>query len=410
MSKSTHFIGQPLYNQVISLLNREKILSISRKNNGERYVKSFNGWEHLVVMLYSIIKRFDSLREIEASMQAEARKLSHLGVKRLPRRSTLADANARRSEKFFGEVYQWLYLTYKERISSDSRCGKTPKWMKRLQIMDSTTVSLFSNLIFKGVGRNPKTGKKKGGIKVHTVIQANEGVPSDVCFTSAATNDHFLLAPERLKADDILAIDRAYIDYEKFEQITQKSAWYVTKMKKNLIYTVQSDTMWQTPDGKMQYRIREVTFTKKKKEETITHKAKIVTYIDIKPHKAKEVDLLTNNFELSPDEIVDIYRARWTIESLFKQLKQNFPLHFFYGESANAIKIQIWVTLIANLLLTILQRGLVKSWSFSNLATIIRIVLMEYIDFYSFFNNPEKDWQRLQSVMAESPPEPSLFG
>lgn len=101
--------------------------------------------------------------------------------------------------------------------------------MKRLQIIDSTTITLFSNLLFKGVGRHPKTGKKKGGIKVHTVIHANEGVPSDIKFTSAATNDSFMLRPSTLGKGDILAMDRAYIDYEKLEALTQREVLYVTK-------------------------------------------------------------------------------------------------------------------------------------------------------------------------------------
>ena len=95
--------------------------------------------------------------------------------------------------------------------------------MKRLQIIDSTTITLFSNFLFKGVGRHPRTGKKKGGIKVHTVIHANEGVPSDIKFTSAATNDSFMLRPSVLNKGDIIAMDRAYIDYEKLETLTQKA-------------------------------------------------------------------------------------------------------------------------------------------------------------------------------------------
>ena len=94
--------------------------------------------------------------------------------------------------------------------------------MKRLQIIDSTTITLFSNLLFKGVGRHPKTGKKKGGIKVHTVIHANEGVPSDIKFTSAATNGSFMLRPSVMNKGDIIAMDRAYIDYEKLETLTQE--------------------------------------------------------------------------------------------------------------------------------------------------------------------------------------------
>lgn len=88
-----------------------------------------------------------------------------------------------------------------------------PKWFNRLKIIDSTTITLFSNLVFKGVGRHPKIGKKKGGVKVHTIIHANEGVPADVRFTSAATHDSFMLIPSHLSKGDIIAIDRAYINY-----------------------------------------------------------------------------------------------------------------------------------------------------------------------------------------------------
>ena len=392
MGKSSHFIGQPMYSQVIKLLDKSRILQISRENGGERYTKRFNGWIHLVVMLYAIIMRFDSLREITASLLTEARKLSHIGITFKIGRSTLADANKRRSEAIFESIYRDTYATYRHVLSSDSRTGKTPQWMRRLQIIDSTTITLFSNLIFKGVGRHPKNGKKKGGIKVHTVIHANEGVPSDIRFTSAATNDSFMLKPSSLSKGDIIAMDRAYIDYEKFEQLTEKQVIYVTKMKKSLKYEILGDTIYQTPEGVMEVRVQEVRFTKKKQGgETIVHNARIITYVDVRKHKL--ISLLTNDIEFDPSEIIEIYRRRWEIELLFKQIKQNFPLRYFYGESANAIKIQIWVTLIANLLLMVMQKQLQRPWSFSGLATMVRITLMDYVDFYSLFNFPEKDWE-----------------
>lgn len=408
MRKNSHFSGQPLYGQVIKLLDKSKILQFSRENGGERYIKHFNCWIHLVVMLYAVIMRFDSLREITTSLLAETRKLAHLGINFKIGRSTLADANKRRPEAIFESIYRDLYATYRQVLSSDSRSGKTPKWMKHLQIIDSTTITLFSNLLFKGVGRHPKTGKKKGGIKVHTVIHANEGAPSDIKFTSAATNDSFMLKPSTLSKGDIMAMDRAYIDYEKFEQLTQRGVTYVTKMKKNLKYKILSDTMYQTPDGLMEVRIQNVKFIKQKKDgETIRHKSRIITHVDLR--KRKLISLLTNDMESDPEEIIAIYRQRWEIELLFKQMKQNFPLKYFYGESANAIKIQIWVTLIANLLLMVMQKGLTRQWSFSGLATMVRITLMYYVDFHSLFNNPEKEWEIILANASESPPEPSLF-
>ena len=407
MGKSTHFIGQPMYNQALKLLDKSKILRISREKGGERYTKRFDGWTHLVVMLYAVIKRFDSLREITTSLLADTNKLAHIGILFKISRSTLADANMRRPHAIFEAIYRDLYARYRHELISDSRSRKHPKWMDRLQIIDSTTISLFSNLIFKGVGRHPKTGKKKGGIKVHTVIHANEGVPSDIRFTSAATNDSFMLKPSNLSKGDILAMDRAYIDYGKFEELSLRGVIYVTKMKKSLKYVINSDVMYQTPDGLMEARVQNVTFSKRTNDGVICHNARIITYADEKKHKL--ISLLTNDLDSDPYEIIAIYRQRWEIELLFKQIKQNFPLKYFYGESANAIKIQIWVTLIANLLLMVMQKRLTRSWSFSGLASLVGFVLMYYVDFYSLFNNPEKDWENMKILDKNPPPQLTLF-
>lgn len=402
MGKSTHFFGQPVYGQLIKSLDHDKIVEISRKHGGERYVKSFDGYTHLLTMLYAVIMRFDSLREIETTMITEVRKLHHVGIERIPKRSTLSDANTRRSEKFFEEVYHNLYEANKEKLTSDSQRNGTEEWIKRLRIIDSTTISLFSNAIFKGVGRHPKTGRKKGGIKVHSVIHANEGVHCDVKFTSAATNDSFMLAPNHFRHDEIVALDRAYINYAKFEALTERNVVYVTKMKKNLVYDTLVDCMYQNNNGEMEYREQVVVFRK----DGINHIARIITYVDVKKGKQpKLISLLTNDFDMELETIVAIYRRRWQIESLFKQIKQNFPLRYFYGESANAIKIQIWVTLIANLLLSVLQSTLTRRWSFSGLATMVRIVLMYYLNLENFFNNPEADLKRMLVEATNPPPE-----
>ena len=198
--------------------------------------------------------------------------------------------------------------------------------MDKLQIVDSTTITLFSNFIFKGVGRHPKSGKKKGGIKIHNIIHANLGVSLDIQITSAATNDSLILKPSHLGKGDIITMDRAYIDYGKFEELTQKRVIYATKMKKSLNYTTTSDTMYQNPDGLMEVRIQNVLFTKKiSKEQTIIHNARLITCAGTRK-KHKLISLLTNDMVSDPDDIIAIYRLQWEIELLFKQIKQNFPL------------------------------------------------------------------------------------
>ena len=214
-----------------------------------------------------------------------------------------------------------------------------------------------------------------------------------------------MLAPSYYQHDTIVAMDRAYINYEKFEELTARNVVYVSKMKKNLNYEVLEDCMDMTPEGKMEYREQVVVFRKG----DISHIARIITYVDIKKgRQPKLVSLLTNDFDMTLETIVAIYSRRWQIESLFKQIKQNFPLRYFYGESSNAIKIQIWGTLIANLLISLLQSSLERNWSFSGLATMVRIVMMYYLNMQNFFNKPDADLKIMLEQASESPPEESI--
>ena len=399
MGKSTNFTGQPLYAQLIKLINKSKVQEISIKGGHDRYVKKFDGWTHLIVFLFAVLKRYDSLREVVIGLMSEANKLHHLGVRYVARRSTLSEANNRRSSSFFASIYYYLYRTYKSSLADS--CHKY-QWERCLHIMDSTTITLFSDIL-KGSGRNPKHGKKKGGIKAHTVTKYDEAVPYHVCFTSAATHDHFMLKILQLPQGSFLVIDRAYIDYKEFEAMTQNGVYYVTKMKKNLIFKTLYSQYIVNSKGLVVYHESIVEFTKNE----IRHKSRKIIWWD--EEKKKSITLLTNNFELPVEEIVEIYHRRWEIELLFKQLKQNFPLKYFYGDSVNAIESQIWVTLIANLLLSVVKRRVKRAWSFSNLTTMINQMLMNYIDLYKYLQNPEKECEKLMTIPEKPPSQLSLF-
>lgn len=173
MGKNTLFTGQPVFSQILNLINRSNIQEISRKEGYDRYVKKLDGYTHLVLLLFGVLKRYDSLRELVIGILSEANKLGHLGISYMVRRSTLAEANNRRSCEFFEKVYYSLYRKYKE-VLTDSRSKYA--WESKLHIMDSTMITLFSDIL-KGAGRNPKHGKKKGGIKAHTVTKYDESVP-----------------------------------------------------------------------------------------------------------------------------------------------------------------------------------------------------------------------------------------
>jgi hypothetical protein len=269
-------------------------------------------------------------------------------------------------------------------------------------MMDSTTITLFDNIL-KGVGRHPKSGRKKGGMKVHTVMKYHVGVPMVVQLTSAAKHDHYLLKEVHLPKDSTLAMDRGYIDIAQFQRLTDEGVCYVTKMKKNLKYEVLKSVTYVNQEGLVTHVDQNVLFTRGE----LTHEARKV---EIFYENKKSVVLLSNNFDFSVEDISEIYRLRWAIESLYKQLKQNFPLHFFYGDSVNAIQIQTWVVLIANLLITVLSRSIKRNCAFSQVVTMIRLTLMYYINFISFMENPDKTWDDiLERNVQKVPPEPMLF-
>ena len=267
-------------------------------------------------------------------------------------------------------------------------------YANKLYVMDSTTISLFKQIL-KGAGRNPKRGKKKGGLKAHTIIKYDENIPYLVRYTSAATHDHVLLKEVDLPQGSFITFDMGYVNYKVYQHFTLNQITYVTKMKSNASY--QSTEEFDVPelaDAGILKDERIVVRYGKNKE--LTHTSRRIAYWN-SDHNKLEV-FMTNNTELSAEDIVEIYRRRWVIEMLFKQLKQNFPLKYFLGDNVNAIEIQIWVTLIANLLFSVLKSRIKQRWAFSNMVTFVRINLMSYIHLYEFLENPEKSWLAVQKA------------
>lgn len=194
-------------------------------------------------------------------------------------------------------------------------------------------------------------------------------------------------------------MDRAYIDYAQFQRLTDEGVCYVTKMMKNLKYKVLESVTYVNPNGLVEYQDQKVLFEKGDlKHESIRIE---IWYRD----KKQSVVLLTNNFELTWEDVEEIYKRRWAIESLYKQLKQNIPLHFFYGDSINAIQVQTWVVLIANLLCTIINRKIKRQCAFSQIVTMIRLMLMYYVDFTGFMEDPERVWNEISSTCDKTPLE-----
>lgn len=387
MSKTTHFFGNSVFGQLISLID-SKIISDSVKScNSDRYVKKFTTKDHLISMLFGSFAKCTSLREISGAMLGLAGKTKHFQLNNIPKKSTLGDANGRRDSQVFGKIYNKLFVKYGH-IFSDSRIKDVIN--KQIEIFDSTTISLLKDIL-KCVGRNPSNGKKKGGIKVHTVINVDQPVPKLVWFTEAAKHDHILLEKLKLDSNTIYVFDKGYNDYKAFKKFSEHETGFVTRIKDNAVYeTIETHEIGEhIHSGVLEDKMIEVKVKEDKTESKL--KLRKVRFYD--RVLKREFEFITNLFEMRADLVAAIYKLRWQIELLFKQLKQNFPLKYFLGDNENAIKIQIYCALIANLLMTVIQKKLKKSWAFSNLVSFCKIHLFNYIHLLEFLEHPDKDWK-----------------
>ena len=390
MDKSTHFFGQSVFGQLISMISLQIIGKAVSKTNSDYYTKRFSTKDHLISMLFCVFAKCSSLREVSGAMLGLSGKTKHFQLDSIPYRSTLSDANAKRNCEVFGLIYNMLLREYGQFIS-DSQIKDVIK--KQIEIFDSTTISLFKDIL-ACVGRKPQNGKEKGGIKMHTVINVDEVVPKMVWFTSAATHDHVLLDKLKMDANTIYVFDKGYNDYKAFEKFCLNSTGFVTRIKDNAVYDVTSvdEIDDDIHSGVLEDTIIEIVVKDKNGERKL--RLRKVRFYDRVLNR--EFEFLTNLFDIRPDLIAAIYKLRWQIELLFKQLKQNFPLRYFLGDNENAIKIQIYCALIVNLLMTVIQKQLKRKWAFSNLVSFCKIHLFNYIHLMRFLENPEKDWQKEQ--------------
>ncbi len=378
MNKSTFFSGQPIFTQLLNFIPKHAVVTIANHNKADRYSKRFSTYEHLVTMLYSIFNNCNSLREVATGMLASEKRLNHLGIRYHPRRSTISDANNRRQAEVFAEIYYSLFNRYRSFLSDSRKDSKS----SRLYIIDSTTISLFQEIL-RTSGKNPVSGKRKGGIKVHTLIRSDQDVPCMIRLTAAAANDSQFLREVHLAKGSIIVFDRGYYDFTTLNRFTCDGITWISRLRKLFAYDIienlkssQDDTIKSDQNILLGHR------------SSTRVKARLITFFD--PVSGEQYEFLTNNFRMSAVNIASLYKKRWQIELLFKRMKQNYPLKYFLGDSSNAIKIQIWCTLIADLLLKIVKKGAAAKWSFSNLAAMIRLHLMTYIDLSGFLKSPEK--------------------
>lgn len=397
--KDKHLIGQPILKQLINFIPKNKFNLLAREYNADKYYKSFSSWTQLVSMLFGVLSRCDSSGEVCDGMRALEGKLNHLGMQNSPAKSTFGDGLRNRNNEFFREVYLMLIEHFKPFLSV-SRLDNVS--FEKLFLFDSTTISLFSE-VMKGVGRNPKNeGKKKGGLKVHMLVDAHSTTPEFARISQAKSHDKNFIQYLCLPKHSMIVFDRAYNHYLQFARFTQNEISFVCRLKKNAVYQVIEETFSQTLNDEQSGVFKEehlhLTYKEEKAEKNLC-----LRKVSFRDEKGRFYEFITNNFEISREEVAYLYKLRWNIELLFKKLKQNFQLHYFYSESENGIKTQIWCTLIAQLLLMVLKAKSNTQKAFSTVAALIRIHLISNLELFWMVNNCRRTYIKRPKSKNKSP-------
>lgn len=403
MSKGTFFTGQPLFNQVLNYIPRAMVHGIAQKLNADYYYKSFKTYDHLVTMLYATFNQCTSLREVTTGLLAWENRIHHLGLKAHPRRSTIADANQQRNPEVFEKIYLGLLDKYRAVLPDSRKRSKK----NNLYIFDSTSIALFQEIL-KGSGLSRQDGKRKGGIKVHTLLHANSDVPVMIRYSASADNDAKFLKQVHLPPGSVVVFDKGYREYSTYNRFTSQQITWVTRHRDSSVYKIKKRCAvneYQSKNGVLSDRHIELGHSHSKKATKV--KARMVSYRD--PISRKQFYFITNNLHLAPLTIANYYKQRWQIETFFKRIKQNYPVHYFLGDNENAIKIQIWCALIADLILKVVKKGCRSPMAFSNIVALVRLHLMTYMDLKSFLLAPEKSLIRKIRYQKKTAGKLSLF-
>ena len=375
MSKNTNLAGQPVICQLLSFLPRQIVDSCVSEHQSDRYYKTMTTWKQLVFMLYGVVTKCHSLNSLCKNLLFLEDRLTYLGIDKLPPVSTLSDANINRDSAVFESVYKQLLVHYKEELRpvGSSFLGKQVDTGK-IMLVDSSTISLFVD-VYKGAGRNPITGKKKGGLKIHAKLPLGGSVPDLIHITEAACNDKSCLGQLESGKGTIYVFDKGYVKYQKWKEWSENGVYFVTRLNDNADYQVLEGKPNHISDYADGGIISDQIIILNPSKEPL--KARLIIYKD--PASGKVLEFVSNMFDYSDSTVILLYKYRWNIEILFKQLKQNFELGYFYSDSLEGIKTQVWIALIANLLFSVIHRQCKEAEQFVTIVNMAAINMCSYI-------------------------------
>ena len=343
--------------------------------NGNRKVISFSCWDQYLCMAFAQLTYRESLRDIQVCLRATQSRLYHLGIRGRVSRNTLAHANQTRDWRIYADFAQILITKARKLYAADSFGIELDQ---AVYALDSTTIDLCLALFPWAEFR-----KRKGAVKLHTLLDLHGNIPSVVIITTGKVHDVNILDQLTIELGAIYIMDRGYLDFARLYKIHQASAFFVTRAKTNFsrrrLYSKSVDKSAGVQCDQI------VVLKGYYANKDYPEKLRRIRYFDSKNNKM--LVFLTNNFVLPAITIADLYRCRWQVELFFKWIKQHLRIKAFYGTTENAVKTQVWIAISVYVLVAILKKTLNLDQSLYTILQVLSVTLFEKTPIFQALSN-----------------------
>ena len=372
--------GRSVFAQLLAIVPFNHFEHLVDKHQSNHWVRTFSAWNHFICFSYAQLTRRDGLRDLIACINTLGHKLYHCGLRCSVAKSTLADANERRSFIVFEDLANRLVLL----ALHEYREQALPLGLSEsLYALDSTTIDLCLKLFAWANFR-----QTKAAVKAHTVLDLRGAIPVMVSITTGKVHDVHALDNLHLPVDSILVVDRAYVDFKRLYTWVGKGCHFVVRAKANMVFEVlnsvsvgaqaSDESALSSVAAQVQTRLisdQHIVLTGNKSKRLYPKILRRVTIYD--ELGARELVFISNRMDLPALTIAAIYKQRWQIELFFKWLKQNLCVKHFFGNSENAVKSQIWIAVCVYLIVLIAHKRLNTKLSLRNFMHLIETHLFE---------------------------------
>ncbi len=368
--------GKSIFSQIVDLYPKYQFDKVVSKYKGDLNTRNFKTWDQFLCMTFAQLTYRSSLRDIEACLTAQPQKLYHMGIKGNPSRTNLARANQNRDWRIYFDFAQVLIERARELYQNEIPFSE--QLDSTVYALDATTIDLCLSMFPWATFR-----KTKGAIKLHTLLDLKGSIPSFIQITEGSVHEVRILDNINFEPGSFYLMDRGYLDFKRLYNINKSLCYFVIRAKKNLkfrrLYSslVDSSTKIKTD----QTGVLEGFYARR----DYPDKLRRIKIYDAENNKY--LTFLTNNFEISPAMVAELYKNRWKVELFFKWIKQHLRIKQFYGTSFNAVKTQIWIGICVYVIVAIIKKRHNLPNSLYSLLQIFSVTIFEKVPIYQLVNN-----------------------